>query len=163
MEQIRRLHQAGNLVLIPRHSPHSATLHSPLSLSYRDLFADRCYLLAELHCGPDDRRKLARLQEISRQTRIPLVAAGDVHYHVPERAVLHDVLTAIRHGCTVAEATRHLFPNAQRHLKSPAEMAALFADAPDGAAAARWRSPTAARFRSTNCGTSIPRSWPRRA
>ena len=108
-------------------------LLSPLSplLSYRDLFADRCYLLAELHRGPDDRRKLARLREISRQTRIPLVAAGDVHYHVAERAALCDVLTAIRHGSTVAEATRHLFANAQRHLKSPAEMAALFADVPD--------------------------------
>ena len=35
----------------------------------------------------------------ARQTRIPLVAAGDVHYHVPERAALHDVLTAIRCGC----------------------------------------------------------------
>jgi error-prone DNA polymerase len=109
------------------------TLLSPLSslLSYRELFADRCYLLAELHHGPDDRRKWEHLQELSRQTHIPLVAAGDVHYHLPERAVLHDVLTAIRHGCTVAEATPHLFPNAQRHLKSPAEMAALFADAPD--------------------------------
>ena len=41
------------------------------------------------------------------------------------------MLTAIRHGCTVAEATRHLFANAQRHLKSPAEMAAMFADVPD--------------------------------
>ncbi len=108
------------------------TLPSPLSslLCYRDLFADRCYLLAELHCGPDDRRKWEHLQQLSRQTRIPLVAAGDVHYHLPERAVLHDVLTAIRHGCTVAEATPHLFPNAQRHMKSPLEMAALFADAP---------------------------------
>jgi len=96
---------------------------------YRDVFADRCYLLAELHCGPDDRRQWERLQRLSRQTRIPLVAAGDVHYHRPERAVLHDVLTAIRHGCTVAEATPYLFPNAQRHMKSPAEMAALFADA----------------------------------
>ncbi len=95
------------------------------------MFADRCYLLAELHCGPDDRRKWEQLQAISRQTRIPLVAAGDVHYHLPERAVLHDVLTAIRHGCTVAEATVHLFPNAQRHMKPPAEMAALFADAPE--------------------------------
>ena len=62
---------------------------------------------------------------------VPLVAAGDVHYHVPERQALCDVLTAIRHGCTVAEAGEHLFPNAQRHLKSPEEMAALFADAPE--------------------------------
>ena len=105
----------------------------PLSalLSYRELFGDRCYLLAELHYGPDDRRQLDRLREASRQTGIPLVAAGDAHYHVAGRAALHDVLTAIRHGCPVAEATGHLFPNAQRHLQSPAEMARLFADAPD--------------------------------
>ena len=119
---------------LPRHGvSHSPSPLSslPSPLLYRDLFADRCYLLAELHRGPDDRRKLARLREISRQTRIPLVAAGDVHYHVAERAALHDVLTAVRHGCTVAEATPHLFANAQRHLKSPAEMAAIFADVPD--------------------------------
>ena len=145
------------------HYPLS-TLPSPLSPlhSYRDLFADRCYLLAELHRGPDDRGQLQRLREISRQTRIPLAAAGDVHYHVPQRAALHDVLTAVRHGSTVAEVTRHLFPNAQRHLKSPAEMAAAFAERPRRCAA-RWKSPSAARFRSTSCATSIPRSWPRRA
>ena len=47
----------------------TSSLHYPLSTlhSYRDLFADRCYLLAELHRGPDDRQKLARLREISRQ------------------------------------------------------------------------------------------------
>jgi error-prone DNA polymerase len=103
-----------------------STIHS-----YRDLFGQRCYLLAELHRGPDDRRWLQQLRELSRQTRIPLAAAGDVHYHAPERAALHDVLTAIRHGRTVAAATEHLFPNAERHLKSPAEMIALFAEAPD--------------------------------
>ena len=34
-----------------------STVHCPLStlLSYREVFADRCYLLAELHHGPDDR------------------------------------------------------------------------------------------------------------
>ena len=53
-----------------------------------------------------------------------MAAAGDVHYHLPERAELHNVLTAVRHNCTVAEVTAHLFANAERHLKSPAEMAA---------------------------------------
>ena len=81
---------------------------------------------------------------------------------LPERAALHDVLTAVRHGSTVAEATRHLFPNAERHLKSPAEMAAAFAECPRRWCA-RWKSPSAARFRSTRFATSIPRSWPRRA
>ena len=98
---------------------------------YRHLFADRCYLLAELHRGPADRWHLQRLRELSRRSGVPLVAAGDVHYHLPQRQALGDVLTAIRHGTTVAEAGERLFPNAQRYLKSPPEMAARFADAPD--------------------------------
>jgi len=97
----------------------------------RSVFGDRCYLLAELHHGPDDRGRLRKLIDLSRRTRVPLVAAGDVHYHVPQRKALHDVLTAIRHGTTVAAAGEHLFPNAQRYLKPPEAMAALFADAPE--------------------------------
>ena len=66
---------------------------------------------------------------------IPLVAAGDVHYHVPARMVLHDVLTAIRHGTTVAAAEGTLlFPNAERHLRPLDEIRALFAAAPDAIA-----------------------------
>lgn len=104
----------------------------PLSsrFRYRDLFGNRCSLLAELHYGPDDRGRLQQLLDVSRRTGIPLVAAGDVHYHVRERAALHDVLTAVRHNCTVAQVTGRLFANAERHFQSPEEMAALFADAP---------------------------------
>jgi error-prone DNA polymerase len=93
---------------------------------YREIFGERCYLLAELHYGPDDQRQLEWLVEQSRQWRVPLAAAGDVHYHVPQRQSLCDVLTAIRHGLTVSEVRGRLFPNARRHLKSPAQMAALF-------------------------------------
>ena len=57
-----------------------------------------------MHRGPDDQRQLDRLLELSRQSGVPLAAAGDVHYHVPQRQALCDVLTAIRHGCTVATA-----------------------------------------------------------
>jgi error-prone DNA polymerase len=103
----------------------------PLPL-YRDIFGDRCYLLAELHCGHDDQARLAQLKQLARATKIPLLAAGDVHYHIPARMVLHDVLTAIRYGTTVAAAEGTLlFPNAQRHLRSVDEIRALFAAAPD--------------------------------
>ncbi len=129
---------------------------------YRELFGDRCYLLAELHRGPDDELQLDRLLELSRHSGLPLAAAGDVHYHVPQRQALGDVLTAIRHGCTVAAAGRRLFANAQRHLQSPAAMAALFSRA-RRRCGGRWRLPSGARFRWTSCVTSIPRSWRRRA
>ena len=89
---------------------------------YRDVFGDRGYLMAELHKGPDDRARLQRLTCLARQVGLSMVAAGDVHYHAPGRSALHDVLTAIRHGTTVAQAAGHLFCNAQRHLKSPETM-----------------------------------------
>jgi len=92
---------------------------SPSLSSYQEIFCDRCYLLAELVRGPDDRGRLSELQAVSRASGVPLVAAGDVHYHVPGRMVLHDVLTAIRHRTTVAAAEGALlFPNAERHLRS---------------------------------------------
>ena len=98
---------------------------------YRELFGDRCYLLAELHYGPDDRRLLDQLAELSRRSTVPLAAAGDVYFHVPQRQALCDVLTAIRLGCRVEEATGQLFPNAQRHLRQPDEIRKTFAAAPE--------------------------------
>ncbi len=98
---------------------------------YRQAFPGRCYLIAELHRGPDDQRRAAVLRHLSGLVGLPLVAAGDVYYHVAARQPLQHVLTAIRHGVPVTQAGRWLFPNAQRYLKSPAEMAALFADMPE--------------------------------
>ncbi len=36
--------------------------------------------------------------------KVPVVATNDVHYHVPQRKALQDVLTCIRLGCTLEEA-----------------------------------------------------------
>ena len=55
-------------------------------------------------------------------------------YHAPERRPLADVVTCIREKCTIAEAGLRLAVNAERHLKSPAEMARLFKDFPDAVA-----------------------------
>ncbi|MSR56262.1 MAG: error-prone DNA polymerase [Planctomycetaceae bacterium] len=101
---------------------------------YRDIFADRCYALVALHLGPDDSRRLETLQLLSRQARVPLVASNDVYYHIPQRRFLQDVLSAIRQGCTVAELGERVFSNGERHLKSSAQMAELFADCPEAIA-----------------------------
>ena len=44
--------------------------------------------------------------------------------------MLQDVLTCVRHGCTIREAGFKLFPNGERHLKSSEQMHRLFADHP---------------------------------
>lgn len=128
-------HHAGLLAgVIPRsHSAGSAFPSAAVaSLGlYRELFQDRCYVLAELHLGSHDRRYLERLAALAQQTAVRLVAANDVHYHQPDRRFLQDVLTAIRQRCTIAELGRRMFPNAERCLKSPGQMTELFGTYPE--------------------------------
>ncbi|MFN4019034.1 MAG: error-prone DNA polymerase [Erythrobacter sp.] len=91
---------------------------------------------AYLYCG-DDIARIERLDALARTHGLGLLATNDVHYHAPERRALQDVMTAIRHKTTVAAAGHLLHPNAERHLKSPAEMQRLFARWPHAIAAAR--------------------------
>src|SRR6185369_3303857 len=57
---------------------------------------------------------------------LPAVAAGDVHMHRRSRRRLQDLLTATRHGCTVAAAGERLFANGERHLRSRQVLARLY-------------------------------------
>ena len=84
----------------------------------------------------DDRRRLARLAEIGAGACTPLLATNDVLYHAPSERDLQDVLTSLREGTSIDQAGRRLLANAERHLKSPAEMARLFAYAPHALAEA---------------------------
>ena len=84
------------------------------------------YLAAHMLYRGDDRSRLNRLAALAERHEAPLVATNDVHYHVPARRPLQDVLTAIRERVTVAQAGWRLAANAERHLKSGAEMARLF-------------------------------------
>jgi len=77
-----------------------------------------------------DLQRLARLADLGRTHRTPMVAVNDVLYHGPERRPLQDVLTCIGDNCTIFEAGRRLQANAERHLKHPGEMARLFAKFP---------------------------------
>ncbi len=94
---------------------------------YAEIFPRRLYLAAELTCELPDAVQLARLAALAQATAIPLVAAGDVHYHVPQRRYLQDVLTCIRAQCTLVQAGRRLFANAERHLRPRDELARRYA------------------------------------
>jgi error-prone DNA polymerase len=98
--------------------------------SFQHVFRERAHLLVELHRGTHDKKRLDQLRAWSRHSKVPLVAAGGVLFHVPARQVLQDTLTAIRHGTTVAEAGDLLFPNAQRYLKSIEDVRTTFSDIP---------------------------------
>ena len=116
-------------IVLPPRDPGDPTFKVRLQALAR-LFGDRCYLAGSMLFRGDDARRLARLDMLATEMRIKLVATNDVHYHVPERRALQDTLTAIRLGCTVEELGFHRFASAERHLKTPQEMARLFARYP---------------------------------
>jgi error-prone DNA polymerase len=89
-----------------------------------------------LHIG-DDLARIEGLDALAREHGLSLLATNDVLYHHPERRPLHDVMTAIRHKTTVAQAGWLLEAHAERHLKSPDEMVRMFARWPHAITAAR--------------------------
>ena len=91
---------------------------------------------AHLYAGNDVAR-IDRLDELASAHGLSILATNLVLYHAAHRRPLHDVMTAIRHKTTVAAAGHLLQPNAERYLKSPAEMQRLYARWPHAIAAAR--------------------------
>ena len=102
--------------------------------TYKDVFGDRLYLGAASNCGADDAEHLADCHRLARRLGVPMIATNDVHYHAPERRFLQDVMTCVRKHCTLEQAGTKLLANAERYLKSPPQIARLFADYPDAVA-----------------------------
>jgi len=121
------------LVLMPPYRVQAETVTQVLG-KMRATRADGVWLGASLFHRGDDRRRLARLQQIASSARVPLIATNDVLYHDHGRRVLQDVVTCIREKTSIEIAGRLLEANAERHLKPAAEMARLFRDHPDAIA-----------------------------
>jgi len=89
---------------------------------YRQQFGRSLYLAASFNYRGQDAKRLFRLAE----TGVPLVATGDVHYHIAKRRELQDVVTCTREKCTIHTAGFKLHPNAERFLKPLDEVERLF-------------------------------------
>jgi DNA polymerase-3 subunit alpha len=71
------------------------------------------------------------LAQLARETGLPLVATGDVHYLRHEDAKAHEALLCIQSGDSLRNPSRWKFDTDQFFFKSPAEMATDFAEYPD--------------------------------
>ncbi|MCY7271423.1 MAG: error-prone DNA polymerase, partial [Sphingomonas bacterium] len=91
---------------------------------------------AHLYRG-DDLARIERLDRMAKRHGCTILATNDVLYHAPDRRPLQDVMSCIREKVTLATAGYLLNPNAERHLKSPAEMIRLFERWPHAIAATR--------------------------
>lgn len=95
---------------------------------------DRVWLGVSMHLQGSDRRQFEQSRLLAQHLDVPLLATNDVFYAECRNRPLHDVLTAISLGVPVAQAGARLDSNAERYLKSPGQMADLFAHCPDAIA-----------------------------
>ncbi len=98
---------------------------------YRDLFQDRCYVLLERHLSGSDHDTVRFHRRLARWAGVPTVVANDVHYHLPYRRYVQDVLTAIRFNQSVSDARAHLLRNAERYLKPIEQIRCLWSGCED--------------------------------
>ena len=89
------------------------------------------YVELQRHFDRDEEHRNQVAVRIARALNLPLLATNGVNYATPyEREVL-DVLTTIRHHCTLETAGRLLTRNSERYLRSSREMQQLFRDLPE--------------------------------
>jgi error-prone DNA polymerase len=103
----------------------------------REAFGDAFHVELTRSFLRGDRQRLRALEQLARRRGLPLCATNDVHVHDRRRGALQDAMVAIRSHATLdaCEAARR--GNREHVLKSPAEMADLFADLPEAVAATR--------------------------
>src|SRR5205823_10419006 len=119
------------------------------------LFPNRLYIDLQRHLDPDEERFNRALIDLAQHFHIPLVATNDVQHATRRGRRLLDVLTCIRQKTTLDAAGRVLHKNAERHLKSPADMAVLFRDLPEAVANTR-RIAEQCEFTLANLGYRFP-------
>ena len=95
------------------------------------------FLEAQRHLDADEARRARATVAQAAIAGVGLVATNDVRYAVPDKRVLHDVLVCARHRATIDDIGRRLPMNAERWLKPPTDMRALFRDLPAAVRASR--------------------------
>ena len=105
---------------------------APLLSAWRAAFPGQVWLALRrwLASPPNDARE-ERVVRAARSAGVPLVATNAVLMHRADRRPVADVLACLRTGRRIDEMGLDLLKNAERRLKSPAEMAHLFRDRPE--------------------------------
>jgi error-prone DNA polymerase len=86
---------------------------------------DHFWIELQHHKQRDDHSLITNLANLAKHVGVGVVATNNVHYAMPDRYVLQDVLVCIHDKTTLDEA-KNLRPNSEYYLKSGQEMAELF-------------------------------------
>ncbi|HEY2614841.1 MAG TPA: error-prone DNA polymerase, partial [Chthoniobacterales bacterium] len=92
---------------------------------------ENVYIEIQRHFLRGEERVNQQLCDLAEQHRLPVIATNGVQYARPSGRQVLDVFTCIREHTHLDAAGKLLTQNAERYLKSDAEMRALFADRPD--------------------------------
>ncbi len=93
--------------------------------------AKNVFVEVQRHYRRDQEARNQALLELAGSMKLPVIASNGVTHETEGRRALQDVLTCLRHKTTIAEAGKLLTRNAERHMKSSAEMQELLADLPE--------------------------------
>jgi error-prone DNA polymerase len=115
-------------VLVPDEADDTCALHLR---QLAEAFGDHAYLALTLRRRPNDALRLHELSNLAARAGVPAVVTNDVLFHVPSRRILQDVVTCVRHNCTIDDAGFRRERHAGRYLKPPDEMARLFGRYPE--------------------------------
>jgi error-prone DNA polymerase len=99
-----------------------------------EAFGDRAFMALTLWRRPNDAMRLHELSNMAVRVRVPTVVTNDALFHVPARRILQDIVTCIRHNCTIDDSGFRRERHADRYLKAPEEMARLFNRYPEALA-----------------------------
>ena len=102
---------------------------------YKELLDGRYFLELMSHGDVPELPQINQgLMELHRQLDIPVVATNDSHYTEKEHASLQDILICVHTNTNVEDERRLRMAEDSYYLRSPQEMAALWAEVPDAIA-----------------------------
>lgn len=102
-----------------------------VALKYKALFGDDFYLEIMRHGIGDQLRIDSQIIQLSQETGIKIVATNDTHYTKPEDADAHEAFMCIAMNKLYDDPNRMRHSVHEFYVKSPQEMAKLFADIPE--------------------------------
>ena len=114
-------------ILIPDEVEETAVLLP----RFAEIFRDHSYLALTIRRRPGDQMRLHELSNLARRADVATVVTGDVLYHHPHRRPLHEVMSCIRHACTIDDLGDRRERYADRYLRPATEMHRLYRNYPE--------------------------------
>ena len=102
-----------------------------LARDWQALFGTRYYLELQRLGRADDEALIAKTVALSQKTGIPVVATNDVRFLAASDFESHEARVCISDGALLTDPNRARKYTAAQYLRTPAEMAELFADIPE--------------------------------